>query len=139
MNTLILTATIRALLPLVWGLSVYLLLRGHDAPGGGFIAALVAGAAVVLRDLAVGTEGGPRFRFGSTAGLLGTGILLVVGYGLAGLVMGSSFLEGAVWRGGVPVLGDVKLATSLMFDLGVYLVVVGAVVGIVRRLGEEGR
>jgi len=135
-NSLILRTTTRLLTPVIAVVAVYLLLRGHDAPGGGFIGGLVAGSVVVLRHLAYG---GARDRIiPVTSGtLLGAGLVVAALVGLAGMIAGGSFLEGAVWKAAVPGVGDLKVTASLFFDTGVFLVVVGVVVGLVRYLGEE--
>lgn len=137
MSSLIVRATARVIVPLILALSAYLLLRGHDAPGGGFIAALVAGAAVVLRHLADGPEGLRRFPPVGFAGLLGTGLFLATGVGLAAITSGGEFLEGTIWKARLPFAGEIKLASSLLFDLGVYVVVVAVAVAIVGALGEK--
>lgn len=134
MTTVILRTTARLVTPIIGILSVYLLLRGHNAPGGGFIAALVGGAAVVLRWLA-GTQ--HRWRVPQAALLLGSGLLVAVGTGLAGLVLGGDFLEGAIGRWTLPLIGEVKVTASLAFDAGVYLVVLAMIVAIVSYLGGE--
>ncbi|HVL64020.1 MAG TPA: MnhB domain-containing protein [Actinomycetota bacterium] len=134
---MILQTTTRILTPVIVVVAVYLLLRGHDAPGGGFIGGLVAGAAVVLQFLSHGVA---RMRglLPMTAGtMLGTGILIACVSGLLPLFFGGEFLEGAVWKAEVPVLGTLKATLSLVFDVGVFLVVVGTVVALVRYLGEE--
>jgi multisubunit Na+/H+ antiporter MnhB subunit len=136
-STLILRATARSLTPAMLVLSIWLLVRGHDAPGGGFIAALVAGAAVILQYLANGLEGVRRFLPVRSTTLLGAGILIAVGFGLAGLVFADTFLAGTIWYVPLPFGGKVKVASSLIFDLGVYLVVLAVVVAIVRYLGED--
>ncbi len=136
MSTLVLRAATRLLTPVILALSVYLLLRGHNAPGGGFIAALVAGAAVVLQYLANGPEGLNRFLRVHVNLLVGWGLLLAVGFGVAGILAGGEFLQSTLAHARVPVLGEVKVAASLVFDLGVYLVVLAVVVTIVRYLGE---
>jgi multisubunit Na+/H+ antiporter MnhB subunit len=120
----------------MFALSLWLLLRGHDAPGGGFIAALVAGAAVVLQYLANGIEGVRRFLPVAATTLLGWGLLVATGFGIAGLLLGAEFLGGAIWTTTLPALGEVKVAASLIFDVVVYLVVLAVVVAIVRYLGE---
>lgn len=137
MSSLIVRATARGLTPVMIGLSLWLLLRGHNAPGGGFIAALVAGAAVVLQYLANGVEGVRRFLPVAATTLLGGGLLLATGFGLAGLLLGAEFLAGAPLAVTIPALGEVKVAASLIFDVGVYLVVLAVVVAIVRYLGEQ--
>lgn len=137
MSTLIVRATTRVLTPGVLALSLVLLVRGHDEPGGGFIGGLVAGAAIVLEYVTNGPERIRRFPPVRSTVLLAVGILLALGYGLAGLVFGAAFLEGAIWEPEVPLVGGVKVAASLVFDAGVYLVVLGVVAAYVRMLAED--
>ena len=111
--------------------SLWLLVRGHNAVGGGFIGGLTAGAAVVLFYFSHGHERVWQNRKLRLTPLVGTGLLIALLYGLAGLVLGEGFLAG-----GKLVLGPVTLAASLIFDVGVYLVVIGMIVGIVRHLGQ---
>jgi multicomponent Na+:H+ antiporter subunit A len=117
--------------------SLFLLFSGHNDPGGGFAAGLVAGLAMVLRYLA-----GGRYELGEAAPVdpgrvLGAGLLLAGGTALAGLLLGGEVLESVILQWTVPVLGDVKLVTSLFFDVGVYLIVVGLILDILRSLGAE--
>ncbi|TKJ18113.1 Na+/H+ antiporter subunit A [Blastococcus sp. CCUG 61487] len=117
--------------------SLYLLFSGHNQPGGGFAGGLVAGLALVLRYLA-----GGRYELGEAAPvdpglLLGAGLLFAGGTGAVGLVLGAEVLQTAILETTLPVLGDVKLVTSLFFDVGVYLIVVGLVLDILRSLGAE--
>lgn len=135
MNTLIVRATARALSPGIFLLSLVFLVRGHDEPGGGFIGGLVAGAGIVLEYLARGPERLRRFPPIPAASLLGAGLALAVAYGLAGLAFGDAFLRGAVWSADLGV-GELKVAASLAFDLGVYLVVAGLVLAYLRSFGE---
>jgi multicomponent Na+:H+ antiporter subunit A len=118
-------------------LSVYLLFAGHNTPGGGFAGGLVAGLALVLRYVAAG-----RYELGEAApvdaGLvLGLGLLLAGLTGVAGLVAGGDVLQSAIWTVDLPLFGTVKLVTSLFFDIGVYLIVVGLILDILRSLGAE--
>ena len=133
-STLVLRVVARVMVPVVALYAVYLLLRGHDAVGGGFIAGLVAGAALVLRYFA--DDATVPALAARPLTLLGAGMLLSVGYGLAGLVAGGGFLAGTVWRPAVPLLGELKVAASLVFDVGVMVVVVAAVGGLLRYLGD---
>jgi multicomponent Na+:H+ antiporter subunit A len=119
----------RVLGPVVVLLSLWLLLRGHDEPGGGFIAALVAGAGVAIIQLPRGPEAGPRL---SARPLIASGLALAATTGLLG------FLDGSYLRpltGELPVLG-LKVTSSLVFDVGVFLVVVGLVVAALDRLAR---
>jgi multicomponent Na+:H+ antiporter subunit A len=111
--------------------SVWLLVRGHNAVGGGFIGGLTAGAAVVLFYFSHGHERVWRNRKLRLTPLVGAGLLIALLYGLAGLALGAGFLAG-----GKLVLGPVSIAASLVFDIGVYVVVIGMIVGIVRHLGQ---
>ena len=117
--------------------SLYLLFVGHNAPGGGFAGGLVAGMALVARYLA-----GGRYELGEAAPadagrLLGAGLLLAAGTATASLFFGGAALESAWFEADVPVLGTISIVTSTLFDIGVYLVVIGLVLDILRSLGAE--
>ncbi len=137
MTTVILRTVARALTPVVVILSIYLLLRGHDAPGGGFIGGLVGGAAVVLQYLGHGPERTTRLLPVRFDILLGIGLLAAVGTGLVALLLGGHFLEGGLWKHELPLIGELKVAASLAFDVGVFLVVLSVVTAIVTSLGER--
>ncbi|HWJ84192.1 MAG TPA: Na+/H+ antiporter subunit A, partial [Cellulomonas sp.] len=117
--------------------SLFLLFSGHNAPGGGFAAGLVTGIALIVRYLA-----GGRYELGEAAPvqpglLLGLGLFLSAGVGLFALVIGGSVLQSWIIDIHLPVVGDLHLVTSVFFDIGVYLVVVGLVLDILRSLGAE--
>ncbi len=117
--------------------SLFLLFSGHNAPGGGFAAGLVTGIALIVRYLA-----GGRYELGEAAPvqpglLLGSGLFLSAGVGLGALIFGGSVLQSWIIDVSIPVVGDLHLVTSLFFDVGVYLVVVGLVLDILRSLGAE--
>ncbi|GEL94122.1 Na+/H+ antiporter subunit A [Cellulomonas composti] len=117
--------------------SVFLLFSGHNAPGGGFAAGLVTGIALTVRYLA-----GGRYELGEAAPvqpgvLLGLGLFLSAGVGILAMLVGGSVLESWIFEVDIPLLGHLKLVTSLFFDVGVYLVVVGLVLDILRSLGAE--
>ena len=127
----------RFLLPLALLVSIYLFLRGHNAPGGGFAGGLTAGLALVLRYLA-----GGRYELGEAvpidAGkILGLGLTFSAGTALVSLFLGAPALSSATLELTLPLLGDVKMVTALFFDLGVYLIVVGLVVDVLRSLGAR--
>lgn len=137
MNTLVLRAATRGLAPLMVLASLYLLLRGHDAVGGGFIGALVAGAAVALRHFAGAREGSRVAELMQPHRLIGGGLLIGVAAGLAGLANGGPMFR--VLEAGIPLplVGEYKVTGALAFDVGVYLVVVGMIVAAVIAFGEE--
>lgn len=117
--------------------SIYLLFAGHNLPGGGFAGGLVAGLALVGRYLA-----GGRYELGAAAPVgagpvLGTGMLLAAGTAAVPLLLGADALTSAFVEAELPVLGHVEFVTSTIFDVGVYLVVVGLVLDVLRSLGAE--
>jgi multicomponent Na+:H+ antiporter subunit A len=113
--------------------SLWLLVRGHDAVGGGFIGGLTAGSAVVLLFLSRGHERIWQSRFLRAIPLLGIGLVVAVLYGLGGQVAKGAFLAGA--KVGLPF--GIEVAASLLFDVGVFLVVVGLMTTILRHLGQD--
>ncbi|MGY1760078.1 Na+/H+ antiporter subunit A [Geodermatophilus sp. SYSU D00779] len=136
-RSVVLEVVTRILFHTIVVFSLYLLFSGHNEPGGGFAGGLVAGLALVLRYLA-----GGRYELGEAAPvapglLLGGGLLFAGGTGVAGLLLGAGVLQTAILQTTLPVLGDVKLVTSLFFDIGVYLIVVGLVLDVLRSLGAE--
>ncbi|WP_225732796.1 Na+/H+ antiporter subunit A [Pseudoclavibacter sp. CFCC 11306] len=116
-------------------ISVMLLIAGHNQPGGGFAGGLVAGLALVLRYLAAG-----RYELGEALPvppgvLLGTGLATAVGTGALSMLFGEPFLTSLWWQATLPIFGEVKLGTPTLFDIGVYLVVLGLVFDVLRSLG----
>lgn len=115
--------------------SIYLLVVGHNAPGGGFVGGLVAGAALVLRYVSGGpTELRRTVPFQPEA-FFGVGLLLAVGTGLVPALRGDAFLESGSVKLHPPLLGEVKITSTLVFDTGVYLVVIGLVLMVLAVLG----
>jgi multicomponent Na+:H+ antiporter subunit B len=124
MNSLILQISLRWLVPLLALASLFLLIRGHHEPGGGFAGGLVAALAVVLLSLAEGTRAARRFLRFSPTRLIATGLLIAVFSGCLRLLTGDPFLE-SIWVS-IPLgFTYVKLGTPLLFDCGVYLLVLG--------------
>lgn len=118
-------------------LSAFLLFAGHNQPGGGFVGGLVAAAALVLRYVAGQTARVDTVARAAPSTLLGTGLLLAGSTGAAGWVWGEEFLTSEKLELVLPVLGTVKATSALPFDVGVYLVVVGLGLVILRSLGAE--
>src|SRR5690606_5534674 len=136
-RSMVMQITTRLVFPTMMVLSVYFFFSGHNAPGGGFAGGLTAGLALVLRYLA----GGP-YELGEAlpveAGhLLGAGLALAAGTATTSLIFGAPPLSSAILEVTLPLLGHVKLVTSLFFDLGVYLIVVGLVLDVLRSLGAR--
>ena len=136
-RSLVLEVATRMIFPLIMVLSAYFFFAGHNTPGGGFAGGLTAGLALVLRYLA-----GGRYELGETLPLdagkiLGVGLGLSAGTAAASLLVGAPVLSSALIQVDVPVLGTVKFVTALFFDLGVYLIVVGLVLDVLRSLGAR--
>jgi multicomponent Na+:H+ antiporter subunit A len=117
--------------------SLYLLFSGHNNPGGGFAAGLVAGLGLVVRYLA-----GGRSELRAAAPimpglLLGAGLFLSAGVGLVAMLAGGNVLQSWIIDLHLPLLGDLHLVTSLFFDIGVYLVVIGLMLDVLRSLGAQ--
>ena len=130
-RTLLLEMTTRALFPTVLVFSLYLLLVGHYGPGGGFAAGLVAGLAFVLRYIArLGS--GVRVR---PPVLIGLGLTVALLTALAPMLAGAPVLATTKLALDLPVLGHVETQTSLFLDVGVYLLIVGVVLDLLRSLG----
>ena len=137
MTSPILRTTTRFLLPLLLLLSVFLLFRGHHEPGGGFSGGLVAAAAFVLCRFAFGVEEVKRALPVDPRALMGAGLLVALGSGSLPLLTGQPLMTGLWGRLPVPGVGDLDLGTPLLFDLGVYLTVVGVTLSIILPLAEE--
>ena len=118
--------------------SLYLTFRGHNAPGGGFAGGLILGAAFVLQFLS-GQEPSVRgVPIRRPEILLGAGLMTALATTLVPLLSGSAPLESHIWKIEVPLIGTVKLVSSMFLDIGVFLVVVAVVLVILQALGTEG-
>lgn len=106
--------------------ALFLLLRGHNLPGGGFIAGLAAAISLVLLSLALGVEPLERLIRLDPVRLAAAGLALALVTGLAPAAFGRPFLEHfSIHLHAVPLLGDIHVGTPLLFDVGVYLLVIG--------------
>jgi multicomponent K+:H+ antiporter subunit A len=129
----------RPLFPLALVVSFYILLRGHNLPGGGFIAGLITGVALVLQYLAAGIDFARARIPVRHAELFGLGLALAAATGATSLLLGFPFLTSTFGYFDLPLVGKTELASALVFDLGVYLVVVAAVLLILAELGQLSR
>jgi multicomponent Na+:H+ antiporter subunit A len=116
--------------------ALFLLFSGHNAPGGGFVAGLVAGSALILWFVAGGRAEVDRVVLVSPQIVMGTGLALAVGTGALGWMWGHGFLESVKIEFVVPVLGTVKATSALPFDIGVFLIVIGLTAALVLTLGD---
>jgi multisubunit Na+/H+ antiporter MnhB subunit len=136
-TSLILRTTTRFVLPLLLLFSVFLLVRGHHEPGGGFSGGLVAAAAFVLYRFAFGREEVRRVLPVDARALIGAGLLVALAGGSAALLAGRPLMTSLWWQVAVPGVGELDLGTPLVFDVGVYLTVVGVTLSIILPLAEE--
>ena len=134
MSSLILSTATRLLLPLLLIFSIFLLLRGHNEPGGGFVGGLVAAAAFALYMIATDAANVKRILRIEPRTLIGTGLLICLISGLISLFRGLPFMTGLWSKTALPVIG--KVGTPLLFDTGVYLVVLGITLTIILSLAE---
>jgi multicomponent K+:H+ antiporter subunit A len=135
MHPTIMASLTRLLLPLALLVSVYILLRGHNLPGGGFIAGLVTAVALIMQYLANGVEWTHERLPSNMHPLIGAGLAIAVLTGLASFVYGYPFLTSTFGHMDWPLVGEFELASAMAFDLGVYMVVVGATLQILIHLG----
>ena len=135
--SVVLDTTLNAVFHTIILFSVYLHFAGHNQPGGGFIAGLVAGVGLVLRVITGREALRSRVAVSSTY-LLGIGVLLVTGTALTSMILGNALLEHHTWEFDLPILGTVKTTSALVFDTGIYLIVVGVIGTLIEVLvGEQ--
>ena len=138
MNSLIFSTISRLLVGLMLLFSVFLLWRGHNEPGGGFIGGLVAAAGIIVYGLAEGPAMMRKLLRVNPRILVLIGLLTAIVSGILPLLQNSAFLTGIwVFIGATETEKGLALGTPLIFDIGVYLVVVGGVAGMVIALEEE--
>jgi multicomponent Na+:H+ antiporter subunit B len=154
MSTVILETVARTVVPLIVVTAIALLLQGHNLPGGGFIAGVLTAVAFVLLYVTYGTwfieeevlgrrvEGVvEHLQHGIVEyyrAMFAVGLLVAAGSGVVAMAFGWPFLTQTFWIfHHVPLFGEFEIASALAFDLGVYFVVVGALLTIVSAVGEE--
>lgn len=122
-------------MPLLLLFAVFLLLRGHNQPGGGFVGGLVVASSFVLYSIAFGVAAARRALLVSPSKLLGMGLVVALVSGVPGVVDKRSFMS-AVWTTFDGGSGVIAVGTPLVFDVGVFLAVIGVVLTIVFTLAE---
>ncbi len=135
-HPVVLAALVRPLLPFALLVAVYLFLRGHNLPGGGFIAALVAGTALILQYVSDGSELAQRRLGWNYPVLIGLGLLIAAATGLGSFAFDHPFLTSSFTHLHLPAIGEIELATALLFDLGVFVTVVATVMLMLASLGR---
>ena len=137
MTSLILSTASRLLLPLFLLFSIFILLRGHNEPGGGFVGGLIAAAAFALHAIAYDVEKTRTLLAIDTRSLIVMGLLLAMSSGMISLFLGEPFLTGHWVKVRLWPIGELDLGTPLFFDIGVYLTVIGVTLTIILSLAEE--
>ena len=123
--------------PVIFLYSLYLLLAGHNNPGGGFIAGVMTAAALVLQYVVFGMREVQRVTPSSYLGLVALGLTLALGTGLGSLVLGWGFLKSGILHLQIPLFGEVEVVSAFVFDVGVYFIVVGVTLTVISLLGRE--
>jgi len=135
MTSSILQTAARVLMPLLLLFAVFLLMRGHNQPGGGFVGGLVVAASFILYAIAFGVDSARRALLVGPSRLLGIGLLIALVSGLPGVVGGQPFMT-AVWTTIGTGSNALDIGTPLIFDVGVFLAVIGVVLTIVFTLAD---
>ncbi|MGV8929175.1 MAG: monovalent cation/H+ antiporter subunit A [Brevundimonas sp.] len=135
-HPMMLVVATRLLLPLAVMVGLYIFLRGHNQPGGGFIAGLVVSIAILMQYMASGFTFADRRLRVDHHSMIGAGVLIAAMTGLGAMVFGAPFLTSAFDYFNLPLIGEFELATAMLFDTGVALTVVGAVMLALAQLSQ---
>jgi len=135
-HPLIMRTFTRLLLPLMLMVAIFIFFRGHNLLGGGFIAGLIASVALIVQYLSNGIQLTSEHFKVNMNWVIGLGLLIAVATGLAAMGMGFPFLTSAFTHLNWPIIGEFEIASAIAFDLGVFLVVVGATVMSLVQLGR---
>ena len=126
-HPLILVVATRVLLPLALTVAVFIFMRGHNEPGGGFIAGLIVAIALIMQYLASGYAWAAQRASIDSQAMIGGGIAIAGLTGIASLLLGWPFLTSTHTHIDLPLVGEIEIASAIAFDLGVFLTVVGVV------------
>jgi multicomponent K+:H+ antiporter subunit A len=138
-NGIMFAVAARLLLPLALLVALYMFLRGHDLPGGGFIAGLIVSLAFFMQYMGEGIHSiVTRVRIDSMA-FIGVGVLVAGLTGVAGMIAGMPFLTSATGHVHVPMIGDIPLPSAMGFDLGVFLAVLGTMLLVLTSFAQARR
>jgi multicomponent Na+:H+ antiporter subunit B len=139
MISLILNRIARVVIHIILLFSIFMLFKGHNEPGGGFIAGLMASVSIVLVYIVFDARTVRRFMPVSYPTMIALGLVFAAGTGIGGVILGYPFLTQTFDYFHIPFVGEIELATALSFDIGVFLVVVGATLLIISTLGESSK
>lgn len=137
MTSIILRTATRYMFPPLLVFSVYLLLRGHQYPGGGFVGGLIAGSAFALYALAFDVASARKLLRIDPLLITAGGLAVALLSGMAGIFSGHPYLTGTWWEVPIHSGGTIAIGTPMIFDIGVYFVVLGVLLTLIFSLGEE--
>ena len=137
MNSLILSTAARYLLPLLLLFSLFILVRGHNEPGGGFIGGLIAAAAFALNAIAFDVRTARRTLRIDPRLLIPVGLIVGIISGVFQMFFGRPFMTAEWFSVSLPGLETLAIGTPLLFECGVYLLVIGVILTMVLTLAEE--
>lgn len=136
-NDIILRTTTTLIAFILLGFSIYLFFAGHNAPGGGFIGGLMTAAAIILMYMAYGIRAMEKILPINFRYMIPVGLLIAAATGIGGILFNQPFLTQTFAYFQLPILGKTELATALLFDLGVYLGVVGVTMTIILTIAND--
>lgn len=136
-NDLILRTTSSLIIFIMLGFAVYLLLAGHNSPGGGFVGGLTTSAAIVLMYMAYGEKVVKKIIPINFQFFIPLGLLIATLTGLGALLFNVPFLTHTFGVFHIPFVGEIELATAMLFDLGVYFTVFGSMMTIILTIAED--
>jgi multicomponent Na+:H+ antiporter subunit B len=139
MISLILNRITRVVIHIILLFSIFVLFKGHNEPGGGFIAGLMTSVAIVLVYIVFSAETVKKTIPLQYTAMIALGLFFAAGTGIGAIILGYPFLTHTFGHFYIPLVGEIELATALSFDIGVYLVVVGATLLIISTLGEGSK
>ncbi|TRZ39704.1 Na(+)/H(+) antiporter subunit B [Niallia circulans] len=136
-NDVILQTTTKIVLFIILIFSVFIFFTGHYTPGGGFIGGLLTSGAIVLLLLAFDLKTVKKILPFNYMYMIATGLIFAIGTGAGAMVFNVPFLTHAYTHVNMPILGELSLHTATIFDLGVFLVVVGVTMTIIQTIGGD--
>ncbi|MFN3984013.1 MAG: monovalent cation/H+ antiporter subunit A [Rhodocyclaceae bacterium] len=138
-HPMVMVIATRVMLPLALIVGAYIFLRGHNMPGGGFIAGLVVSIALIMQYMASGFGWAAQRMKIDYHAMIGAGVLIAAATGIFSMSLGYPFLTSAFDHFHLPIVGEFELASAMGFDTGVFLAVVGAVMLALANLSRLGR
>ncbi|WP_221564626.1 Na(+)/H(+) antiporter subunit B [Alkalihalobacillus sp. TS-13] len=136
-NDIILKTTSTIIVFVILAFSVNLFFAGHNAPGGGFIGGLMAASAFILLYITFGLKTMKKVLRVNFRYFIAAGLLIAFATGVGSFIFGQPFLSHTFGHFHLPLLGDTELATAVMFDIGVYLTVIGVTMTIILTIAED--